>query len=387
MIYLDNAATSYPKPDKVLEEMLRCMKYYCANPGRGSHKMSLESGRAILNARQIISSFFNIKNPMNIVFTKNATEAINIAITGVLKPGDHVVTTCMEHNSVIRPLKLMEKANNVEVSIIKGNEFGEIDAEDIKKAIKKNTKLIVSTLSSNVNGIIMPVKEIGTIAHNKGILYLIDGSQGAGSFKIDVNELNVDMLAFPGHKGLLGPQGTGGLYIREGIKVCPIMTGGTGSNSESFAQPEIYPDVHESGTLNTPGIVGLACGIEFINSVGIEEINKQKHKLIKKIYEGIIQLKNVNVYSRVEKTKNSGIVAFNFNGILSSEISYIFDKVYNIACRSGLHCSPLSHETLKTIKTGAVRISVGFFNTEKEIEILLNSIREISENINKCLFK
>lgn len=381
MIYFDNAATSFPKPKRVYEEMLWCMKKYCANPGRGGHKMSLESGRAVLKVREIISDFFNIKNPMQVVFTKNATEAINIAIKGVLKEGDHVITTCMEHNSVIRPLKALEKENIIELTIVPGDEFGEVDAEDIRRAIKGNTRLIVSTLSSNVNGIIMPVKDIGSIAKEKGVLFLVDAAQGAGSIKIDVEELNIDMLAFPGHKGLLGPQGTGGLYVREGIKINPLILGGTGSNSESFMQPETFPDIFESGTINTPGIVGLGYGIEYINRMGLDNINILKHKLVKTIYEGLSELRNVKIYSRPEISKNSGIIAFNFDDVESNEVSYVLDKVYNVATRSGLHCSPLAHTTLKTIKTGAVRISVGCFNTLEEVKIVLKFLKEISDNI------
>lgn len=381
MIYFDNAATSFPKPKRVYEEMLWCMEKYCANPGRGGHKMSLESGRAVLKVREIISDFFNIKNPMQVVFTKNATEAINIAIKGVLKEGDHVITTCMEHNSVIRPLKALEKENIIELTIVPGDEFGEVDAEDIRRAIKGNTRLIVSTLSSNVNGIIMPVKDIGSIAKEKGVLFLVDAAQGAGSIKIDVEELNIDMLAFPGHKGLLGPQGTGGLYVREGIKINPLILGGTGSNSESFMQPETFPDIFESGTINTPGIVGLGYGIEYINRMGLDNINILKHKLVKTIYEGLSELRNVKIYSRPEISKNSGIIAFNFDDVESNEVSYVLDKVYNVATRSGLHCSPLAHTTLKTIKTGAVRISVGCFNTLEEVIIVLKFLKEISDNI------
>ncbi|HAA42583.1 MAG TPA: aminotransferase class V-fold PLP-dependent enzyme [Ruminiclostridium sp.] len=381
MIYFDNAATSFPKPKRVYEEMLWCMEKYCANPGRGGHKMSLESGRAVLKVREIISDFFNIKNPMQVVFTKNATEAINIAIKGVLKEGDHVITTCMEHNSVIRPLKALEKENIIELTIVPGDEFGEVDAEDIRRAIKGNTRLIVSTLSSNVNGIIMPVKDIGSIAKEKGVLFLVDAAQGAGSIKIDVEELNIDMLAFPGHKGLLGPQGTGGLYVREGIKINPLILGGTGSNSESFMQPETFPDIFESGTINTPGIVGLGYGIEYINRMGLDNINILKHKLVKTIYEGLSELRNVKIYSRPEISKNSGIIAFNFDDVESNEVSYVLDKVYNVATRSGLHCSPLAHTTLKTIKTGAVRISVGCFNTLEEVKIVLKFLKEISDNI------
>ncbi|MFZ5985900.1 MAG: aminotransferase class V-fold PLP-dependent enzyme [Bacillota bacterium] len=381
MIYLDNAATSYPKPERVYDEMLKCMKEYCANSGRGGHEMSIKSGRAVLEARETISNFFNIRNSMQVVFTKNATEALNIAIKGVLKPGDHAITTSMEHNSVIRPIKTLERDNNVELTIVRGNEFGEIDPEDIRKNIKTNTKLIACTLSSNVNGIIMPVKDIGEIAFEEGILFLVDASQGAGSIKVDVDESKIDLLAFPGHKGLLGPQGTGGLFVRDKVKIEPIIHGGTGSSSENIYQPEIFPDVLESGTLNTPGIVGLGYGIEFINNFGLENISMYKHMLIKRLYEGIMELKGVKIYSRHEAEKNSGIVSFNFENVESTEVSYVLDKVYGIASRAGLHCAPLAHETLGTLNTGTIRLSVGCFNTLDEIETAVNSLKEISENL------
>ncbi|MFZ5989291.1 MAG: aminotransferase class V-fold PLP-dependent enzyme [Bacillota bacterium] len=381
MIYLDSAATTYPKPEKVYTEMDCCMRKYCANPGRGGHKMSVTSGKAVMEARELISSFFNIQNPMQLTFTKNATESLNMAITGILKPGDHVITTSMEHNSVTRPLKTLERNMGIEISIAHGNEFGEIDADDFRKLIRKNTKLIISTLSSNVNGIILPIKEIGKLAFDSGVLFLLDASQGAGSIAVDVEEMNISLLAFPGHKGLMGPQGTGGLYIREGVKITPLIFGGTGSNSESFYQPEDMPDLMESGTLNTPGIVGLRHGIEFIYEQGIENIRLYKHSLTQRLYEGAREIKGVKLYSRNGLNQNSGIVALNFDGVASTEVSYVLDKVYNIAVRAGLHCSPLAHETLGTIKGGIVRLSPGCFNTMDEIDETLMALREIAQSL------
>lgn len=381
MIYLDNAATSYPKPDKVYEEMLRCMKEYCANPGRGGHELSMRSGRAVMEAREKIANFFNIKDPMRLVFTKNATEALNIAIKGVLKKGDHVITTSMEHNSVIRPLKTLERDLGIELTIIQGNEFGEIDAEDFRKSIKSNTRMVVCTLSSNVNGIIMPIKEIGGITREKNILFLVDASQGAGTLEIDVEYLNIDLMAFPGHKALLGPQGTGGLYVSEGIEITSLLQGGTGSSSENLFQPDLLPDALESGTLNTPGIVGLGYGIDFINSFGLSNIKEYKSLLINQIYDRLSNINGVIIYCKKESSCNSGIIAFNFKEIDSTEVSYVLDKAYGIASRSGLHCAPLAHQTLGTIKSGIVRLSVGCFNTQAEINILLNALQEISDNI------
>jgi cysteine desulfurase/selenocysteine lyase len=381
MVYLDNAATSYPKPDVVYREMERCMREYCANPGRGGHQMSLASGRAVIEAREEISKFFNIPDSMQLCFTKNATEALNIAITGLLKHGDHVITTSMEHNSVLRPLKTLERDEGVELTIICGNELGEVDVDEVKKAIKRNTKLIVCTLSSNVNGVMLPVKELGRLASEKGITFLVDASQGAGVVKIDVNDLNIDMLAFPGHKSLLGPQGTGGLYVKRGIAIKPLMKGGTGSSSEILFQPETMPDYLESGTLNTPGIVGLCSGIKFINSCGLDNLRFYKYMLLKRLIEGIKEIKGAILYSPIDINRNTGIAAMNFKGIDSNEICYRLDRQYNIAARAGLHCAPLAHKTLGTANTGIVRFSIGCFNTIEDIDYTLEALKSISNNL------
>ena len=380
MIYLDNAATSCPKPEIVYKEIERCMRSYCANPGRGGHVLSNTAGEAVMRAREIICDFFNCKNPLRICFTKNATEALNIGIKGCLMPEDHVITTCMEHNSVIRPLKTLERDVGIKVSVAKGNEYGEITVEDIKSLVQSNTKLIVCTLSSNVNGIIMPVKEIGKFARQAGILYLVDASQGAGSIKIDVHDMSIDMLAFPGHKGLLGPQGIGGLYLREGIRLNPLFQGGTGSNSENMYQPDFMPDMLESGTLNTPGIVGMGCGIEFINSFGIDNIRIYKHLLIKRFFDGISGISSIKVYSRNGMEENSGILALNIGEMDSNEVSYILDRKYRIATRAGVHCAPLAHKTLGTLGRGIVRFSVSCFNTINEIDAAVDAVREIARS-------
>ncbi|MCX7709005.1 MAG: aminotransferase class V-fold PLP-dependent enzyme [Clostridia bacterium] len=377
MIYLDNAATSFPKPDKVYEEVLRCMKEYCANPGRGGHYMSIESGKAVMEAREAICSFFNIRNPMQLSFTKNATEALNVAIKGLLKAGDHVITTTMEHNSVVRPLKTLEKELGIELTFIQGNEYGEVDIADIQRAVKENTRLIAATASSNVNGIIMPFRKIGEIAKAKGIVFLLDAAQGAGAITIDVEEDHIDMMAFPGHKSLLGPQGTGALYVRENVILKELMQGGTGSNSENVFQPEIMPDMLESGTLNTPGIVGMGAGVGFINSFGLENIKLYKAMLVKKLHDGITEIGGMKLYSKNDINHNSGIVAMNVDGIDSTEISYVLDKVYGIATRAGLHCAPMAHAALGTMKTGVVRFSIGCFNTVQEIDLVLNALKEI----------
>jgi cysteine desulfurase/selenocysteine lyase len=387
MIYFDNAATSYPKPDIVLKEINRCMSCYCANPGRGGHEMAIFSAKAINRSREVISSFFNIKNPMQLCFTKNATEALNMGIKGILRCGAHVLTTSMEHNSVIRPLKTLEKKGDIELTIIKADRKGYVNANEFNKKIKKNTRLIVCTLSSNVNGMILPVKEIGEVARNCGIVFLVDGSQGAGSIVINVEEMNIDMLAFPGHKGLLGPQGTGGLYVRDGLKVSTIVEGGTGSQSENIYQPELMPDALESGTLNTPGIIGLSSGINFINEYGINNIRLYKHLLVKRFIDGVSDIKGVILYSSDDMEENSGIVALNIEGMDSTEVSHILDKKFKIATRAGFHCAPLAHKTLGTFETGVVRFSFGCFNTIDEIDYTIDALKEISakgQNYTKC---
>ena len=380
MIYLDNAATTFPKPDIVCDKMYECMKEYCANPGRGGHSLSVKASKEIVKTRALLGELFNIQNIMNICFTKNATEALNIAIKGVLNYDDHVITTNMEHNSVMRPLRIMERDRNVKLSIAKSDEFGRIDLLDLENLIRPNTKLIVATLSSNVNGIIMPVYEIGEIARRHNVLFLLDASQGAGTINLDVDNMNIDLMAFPGHKGLFGPQGTGGLYIRDGVKVSPLLEGGTGSKSEYIYQPEILPDQYESGTLNTPGIVGLGAGVLYIKDNGIDNIRKYKDGLINRFYDGIRDFKNIKIYSDI--SNNSGILALNFLGVDPNEISYVLDKVYDIKVRAGLHCAPIAHETLKTKDMGGlVRFSVSYLNTNSDIDRTVEAIKEIVENI------
>lgn len=381
MIYLDNAATSFPKPENVYISMEKCIKTYCANPGRGSHTMSVQSSLAVNNTREKLASLLKINDSLNICFTKNATEALNIAILGCLREGDHVITTCMEHNSVLRPLKTLEKYNGVKLTIVDGDGVGRIDPFIIKRHINKKTRLIACTLSSNVNGIIMPVREISKIAENKGLLFLLDASQGLGSIDIDLARLYTSMLAFPGHKGLLGPQGTGGLYISPGLGLNPLMSGGTGSRSEYLLQPDIMPDRFESGTLNTPGIVGLGAGVEFILKTGLSEIKKKKDTLIKRLNDGLSQNRSIKLYNPQDVNENSGIVAFNVKGADSSEISALLDKKYSIECRSGMHCAPLAHKHFNTNKTGMIRLSVGYFNTMSEIDNTILAINRIIYDI------
>ena len=380
MIYFDNAATSFPKPNRVYDSIIGAMKEYGANPGRSGHKLALKLGREMFETRELIAKLFNIDSPMNIIFTFNCTESLNLGIKGILKRGDHVITTSMEHNSVLRPLMALKK-EGIETTIVKGDLMGRIDPRDIEENIKKNTKLIVTTHVSNLTGTIMPIEEIGKIAKKNGISYLVDAAQSAGVYDIDVEKMNIDMLAFPGHKGLLGPQGTGGLYIRDGLDIDELIEGGTGSISHLLEQPEIRPDKYESGTPNGPGIVGLGAGIRYILQEGIENIRKHEEQLTQHFIEEVIKIEGVKVYGPLDIKQQGAVVPINIGLEDSSEISYILDENYNICVRPGLHCAPLSHKTIGTFEQGVVRFSFGPYNTHDEIELGIKAIREISKEV------
>ncbi|QIB27876.1 aminotransferase class V-fold PLP-dependent enzyme [Caloranaerobacter azorensis] len=380
MIYLDNAATTYPKPEEVYQAMIESMKEFGANPGRSGHRLALKAGRAIYETRELLSKLFNIENPMNIIFTSNATEGLNLGIKGILKSGDHVITTSMEHNSVLRPLKALESIG-VETTIIQCDKTGMINIDDIEKNIKQNTKMIITTHASNVTGTLFPIDEISKIAHENGLLYMVDAAQTAGVYDIDVKSMNIDILAFPGHKSLLGPQGTGGVYIRDGIDVVEMKEGGTGSKSESLIQPEMLPDKFESGTPNTPGIVGLGAGVKFILKTGIENIRKHEEELTEHFIRELEKIDKVKIYGPCDVSKQAPVVSINLGEEDSSEVSYILDKVFNIAVRPGLHCAPLAHKTIGTFEQGVVRFSIGYFNTHEDIENAVKAVREIAKEI------
>lgn len=380
VIYLDNAATSYPKPEAVYNAIIGQMKEAGANPGRSGHKMALEAGRQIFTARENIAKLFNIENPMQIVFTGNATESLNLAIKGVLKANDHVITTSMEHNSVLRPIKALESLG-VENTIVQCDSMGKLEAKDIKNAIKKNTRLIVMTHASNITGTLMPLEEVGQIARENNILFLVDGAQTAGVYEIDVQRFNIDLLALPGHKGLMGPQGTGILYIREGVEVMHFKEGGTGSRSEELIQPEIMPDRYESGTPNSPGIAGLSKGVEFILSEGLDSIRKHEEAFTQYFIDELKKIDGVKIYGPQNSKEQAAVVSINIRNEDSSEIAYILDRVYNIAVRPGLHCAPYAHKTIGTFEQGTVRFSFGYFTKREELEQTIIAIKEICNQL------
>jgi len=378
MIYLDNAATTFQKPKKVIEAVNDCLLNYCANPGRSGHKVALRAGRAVYETREALAAFFNIAEPLQVVFTSGATESLNLAIKGSLRKDDHVITTSMEHNSVLRPLSRLEE-DGVESSIIKCSKEGLADISDIEKEIKSNTKMLICTHASNVTGTIMPIKEIGALCRKHNIIFLVDAAQSAGIFDIDVKEMNIDLLAVPGHKGLMGMPGTGVLYVGERADVSQIKEGGTGSAATQTVQPSVIPDKYESGTLNLPGIVSLNAGLSFIKEVGIAELRAHEENLTHLFLDGVKTIKGVTVYGH--KSPATATVSINLENISSSEFASVLDEEFDIYTRAGLHCAPLAHKTMGTLETATVRFSLGFFNTENEIKKSIDAISKISKKI------
>lgn len=377
MIYLDNAATSFPKPASVTDAVTECMTEWCANPGRSGHEMAMKSAEAVYRARIEAAGLIGA-GPDEIVFTQNCTGALNIALHGVLRPGDHVVTTMMEHNSVLRPLNAMRRYG-VKTTVVRCGPDGRLSAESVRRACRDNTRMIVCTMASNVTGTVMPTEEIGEIAAEKRILFLADGSQAAGVLETDVESMKADFLAVSGHKSLMGPQGTGFLYIRHGTPVFSVTEGGTGSESESIVQPQTVPEGMEAGTLNVPGITGLAEGIRFVKKTGLPEIRKKEENLIGYLSSMLEGRKNIISYGPEKSDQKVGIFAFNIRGMNSETTAEILDRQYGIAVRAGFHCAPFAHRAIGTQNSGCVRISVGMFNTEKEISDAAEAILDIAE--------
>jgi len=377
-LYLDNAATSWPKPDSVLKAMENFHKMG-GNPGRSGHSFSIDAGRKLYSARDTIADFFNIADPLNIVFTLNATMALNTIISGFLKDGDHVITSGLEHNSVMRPLRYLEDQGIISISLIPSDERGVIDIEKMPNLINDDTALIIMTHASNVTGSILPIERAALIASDHEIPFCLDAAQSAGSLPIDVQSMNIDLLAFTGHKSLLGPQGTGGFYIKENLmkKIKPLMLGGTGSSSEFEKQPDFMPDLFESGTPNTIGLCGLEAGIQFINKKAIENIRNHEMELTKCFIESIKNIEEITLYGSIKAEERTSVVSINVEKISSSQLVEILDNDYNIMGRPGLHCAPAAHEAIKTFPSGTARFSFGIFNSIEDVEYLTSSINKI----------
>ncbi len=378
-IYLDNAATSWPKPECVYQAVDKFNRRVGASPGRGSHSRTVAAGQMLLQTREDLAELFNIEDSSRIVFTGNVTMAINIGLKGLLKPGDHVVTSSMEHNAVARPLYALQE-KGVEVTIVQCAPDGSLDPCYIEQAITERTRLVCLLHASNLTGTIMPIDAVGEIAHRKGVLFMVDAAQSAGVLPVDVEKQKIDILAFTGHKGLLGPQGTGGLYIRPGLEVSSFIEGGTGSLSEQVYQPDFMPDKFESGTPNTPGIAGLGAGVAFIQKTGIDKVHRHEQELTDALIQGLKDIEGVIIYGPQDYKQRTAVVSFNIEERDCGEVSMLLDQNYGILCRSGLHCAPLAHRTLGTLKAGACRISPGLFNTIEDIEKVVQAVYEIANS-------
>ena len=376
MIYFDNAATTMQKPFCVVQAVTEAM---CSlgNSGRGIHGGALSASRTIYETRAVLAQLFGAESPEQIAFTANATQALNIAIKGVLKPGDHVITTALEHNSVLRPLYEMED-HGVQLTILPADRMGNICYEDFEKEIRCNTKAIVTTHGSNLTGNLLDIGRIGKIAAEHGLTYIVDASQTAGVFYIDVHQMHIDILCFTGHKSLLGPQGTGGIYVREGIEVKPLLSGGSGVQTYLHQHPTQMPTALEAGTLNGHGIAGLGAAVRYIQETGPDVIRCKEQKLMMAFYEAVIQIPGMTVYGDFSTDNRCAIVSLNVRDYDSGEVSDALSMGYGIATRPGAHCAPRMHEALGTAAQGAVRFSFSHYNTMDEVKIAVAALRELA---------
>ncbi|MBQ6385016.1 MAG: aminotransferase class V-fold PLP-dependent enzyme [Lachnospiraceae bacterium] len=377
MIYFDNAATTLRKPREVPEAVLRAMDSL-GNAGRGVNEASLGAARIIFDARVKLADFFNAGNPKNIAFTANSTESLNIAIKGLIRPGDHVVTTALEHNSVLRPLYEMEAAG-AELTIVPADREGNFSIEDLEKSVRKETRAIVCTHASNLTGNLVDIGKIGEIAREKGCLFIVDASQTAGVIPIDMQAMKIDVLCFTGHKSLLGPQGTGGLAVREGLEIRPLLSGGSGVQTYSKTHPKEMPTALEAGTLNGHGIAGLSAALDYIEKTGMDQIRRKEIQLAKRFHDGVSGIPNIRIYGDFSSWDRCPIVTINLGDYDSSEVSDELFESYGISTRSGGHCAPLMHAALGTVEQGAVRFSFSHFNTEEEVDEAVRALLELTE--------
>lgn len=379
MLYMDNAATSWPKPPNVLDAMRAFMQEIGANPGRAGHRRAVEAGRIVYNAREAIADLFNASDPLRVVFGSNVTEALNLCLKGLLKPGDHVIVSSMEHNSVMRPIRALEK-QGVLLSVVNCSPQGCLDPEDIKPLIRRETKLVAMTHASNVVGTLLPIKDVGSICRERDLLLLVDTAQSAGCYPIDMHSDQIDLLGFTGHKSLYGPMGTGGLVIGERVvaeRIEPLMRGGTGSNSEYDEQPLFLPDALESGTPNAVGLSGLTAGISWIKETGINEIREHEIILTRRLIDGLNDIVGVTVYGPRDAQRQTATVSFAVKNMAVSEVGFRLDDEFGILCRVGLHCSPIAHKTIGTFPQGTIRLSLGAFTTIEEIDQVLSAVRRL----------
>ena len=376
-IYLDNAATSFPKPKEVATAVYDFMVNNGTSSGRGSYKKAMQSDYIVYECRKLIGKLFNFDNPKKVVFTSNVTDSLNIAMRGILKENDHVITSGLEHNAVWRCLKTLERDINIKIDIVECSKDGITNPQDIKKYIKKDTALIVFTQASNVLGTIQPIREIGAIAREHNIPFLVDSAQSAGAMKIDVKEDNIDILAFTGHKSLLGPMGTGGLIINTDIDIKPLKAGGTGGDSAYEYQPDYYPNHLETGTSNVSGIAGLREAIKFLNKEGIENIHNKEKELTKYALEKLETVKDIEIYGPKDCEKMLSVISFNIKDKRPEDVGSILDQKYDIMLRAGLHCAPTAHSVIGTKERGTLRIGLGYFNEKEDIDKLVEALNNL----------
>jgi cysteine desulfurase family protein len=378
-IYFDNAATSWPKPPGVTEAMVHFLNEVGANPGRAAHRRAVEAGRIIYNAREAVAELFNAPDPLRVAFGANVTEALNLALRGLLRPGDHVVTSSMEHNAMMRPLRVLEN-EGVEVTIVGCGLDGRLDVSDLDAAIRSDTTLVALNHASNVTGTLLPVAEVGAICRH-GPLLLVDAAQTGGAYPIDVQADGIDLLAFTGHKSLGGPMGTGGLIVGERVdeeRIRPLVYGGTGSLSEHERQPGFMPDAFESGTPNAVGLAGLEAGVRCVLKRGVSQIRAHEVELTQVLIEGLGSISGVTVYGTLDGELQTATVSFNVDGMAPSDVGMRLDEEYGIMCRVGLHCAPAAHKTLGTFPDGTVRFGLGAFSTMAEVEASLAAVETLA---------
>lgn len=377
MIYFDNAATTLHKPHEVIEAVVHAMTT-AGNASRGTHTGSLAASRTVYETRKKIADFFHCSRADHVIFTSNSTEALNIAICGTLGKGDHIISTDLEHNSVLRPLYHLEE-QGASLTFLSANKKGCIDYDDFKRSIKPNTKAIVCTHASNLTGNVLDIERIGRIAKAHNLLFIVDASQSAGCIEINMETMNIDILCFTGHKGLLGPQGTGGLCIHESVEIRPFKHGGSGIHSYEKGQPQVYPARLEAGTLNSHGIAGLCAAINYINTITIPVIAKKEQELLWHFYKGICNIPEIHIYGNFDTKERAAILSLNIEGYDSGTVSDLLSQEYDIATRPGAHCAPRMHQALGTTETGAVRFSFSSFNTMEEVETAIQALKELVE--------
>jgi cysteine desulfurase family protein len=380
VIYLDNAATSWPKPEIVYKTMDEFLRTKGGNPGRGSHSMALAARQTVDETRMLVARFINAPEINRVIFTINCTDALNQGLMGLLQPGDHVVTSCIGHNSVVRPLRKLERRGVKVTWVAPSLDSGVLSPRDIEAAMTKDTKLVVFTHASNVTGVIQPIEEYGAVARRRNLIFMVDAAQTAGKYPIDVQASNIDLLAFSGHKGLFGPPGTGALYIGNRVNLDSLREGGTGSYSEEEEQPAILPDKYESGTLNSVGISGLGAGLKYIRDEGLGKIRAREQSLTDSLIEGLSKITGIILFIAKNSLKQAPVISFNIKGFTPGDVGTILDQTFDIKVRTGLHCAPMMHKTIGTFPLGTIRLSPGYFNSLEEIEMTIKTVDRISRS-------